>query len=66
MMITNFEKIGKSTYQAIALDGCKENEIIIKKNENTFMWDTFINGIYKHSHEGLKWAKVWLMTMQGV
>ena len=64
-MITNFEKIGKSTYQAIILDGCRENEVIIKKNNNTFMWDTFVNGVYKYSHEGLKWAKTYLL-MQGV
>ena len=31
-----------------------------------FIYNLKINGIYKHSHEGLKWAKVWLIAMQGV
>ena len=68
-MITNFEKIGKSTYQAIILDGCREKEVIIKKNVNTWLWDCTIDGVYQFSHTGLKWAKNWLsflLTKQGV
>lgn len=60
--LTNFEKIEKSTYQAFILENEKEIKVIIKKNDNTFAWDTFIDGVYKYSHCGLKWAKCYLLT----
>lgn len=58
MNLTNFQKIKNGLYQAINIDN---NDIIeIKKNVNTFYWDTFINNKYSHSHTGLKWAKAYL------